>query len=156
MCLVVTMVTVVVPPTGSSSFSTVDHVTTTRYMSVSMATTDPVISVHFSKLLGYKIRVSFSLRFLDHISCSHLQFLITCTINTGGDIDVFRGRGFTSGGQKSVSGFSAAACKIQDSKYYIESLPLIVKDKRSCFSQDERSAIQLPLDRVFALRKWDT
>ena len=40
MCLVVTMVTVVVPPTDSSSFSTVDHVTTTRYMSVAMATTN--------------------------------------------------------------------------------------------------------------------
>ena len=32
MCLAVTMVTVVVPPTDSSSFSTVDHVTTTRYV----------------------------------------------------------------------------------------------------------------------------
>ena len=52
---------------------------------------------------------------------------------------VFKGRGFTSGGQKSVSGFSAAACKIQGSKYYIESLPLVVKYKRSCFSQGERS-----------------
>ena len=40
MCLVVTMVTVVVPLTDSSSFSTVDHVTTTRYVSVAMATTD--------------------------------------------------------------------------------------------------------------------
>ena len=40
MCLVVTMVTVAVPLTDSSSFSIVDHVTTTRYMSVAMATTD--------------------------------------------------------------------------------------------------------------------
>ena len=68
---------------------------------------------------------------------------------------VFRGCSFTSGGQKSVSGFSAAACKIQGSKYYIESLPLVVKDKRRCFSQGERSAVQLPLDSVFALQKWD-
>ena len=66
---------------------------------------------------------------------------------------VFMGRGFTSGGQKLVSGFSAAACKIQASKCYIESLPLIPRDKRSCFSQGERSAVQLPLDRTFALRK---
>ena len=61
---------------------------------------------------------------------------------------VFMGRGFTSGGQKSVSGFSAAACKIQASKHYIESLPSVLKDKRSCFSQGERSAVQLPLDRA--------
>ena len=66
---------------------------------------------------------------------------------------VFMGRGFTSGGQKSVSGFSAAACKIQASKRYIESLPLVPKDKRSWFSQGERSAVQLPIDRAFALRK---
>ena len=38
---------------------------------------------------------------------------------------VFKGRGFTSGGQKSASGFSATACKIQGSKCYIESLPLV-------------------------------
>ena len=58
---------------------------------------------------------------------------------------VFMGRGFTSGGQKSVSGFSAAAYKIQASKCYIESLPLVLKDKRSCFTQGERSAVQLPI-----------
>ena len=34
-------------------------------------------------------------------------------------------------------------------------LPLVLKDKRSCFSQGERSAVQLPLDHAFALRKWD-
>ena len=62
---------------------------------------------------------------------------------------VFKGRGFTSGGQKLVSGFSAAACKIQGSKSMV-SLPLVVKDKRSCFSQGERSAVQLPLHRTFA------
>ena len=66
---------------------------------------------------------------------------------------VFMGRGFPSGGQKSVSGFSAAACKIQASKCYIESLPLVPKDKRSWFSQGERSAVQLPIYRAFALRK---
>ena len=68
---------------------------------------------------------------------------------------VFMGRGFTSGGQKSVSRFSAAAWKIQANTCYIESLPLVLKDKRSCFSQGGRSAVQLPLDRAFALRKWD-
>ena len=53
---------------------------------------------------------------------------------------VFVGCGFTSGGQKSVSVFSAAVCKIQASKRYIKSLPLVLKDKRSCFSQSEKSA----------------
>ena len=66
---------------------------------------------------------------------------------------VFMGRGFTSGGQESGSVFSAAVCKIQASKRYIKSLPLVPKDKRSYFSQGERSAAQLPLDLVFALRK---
>ena len=37
-----------------------------------------------------------------------------------------------------------------------EYLPLVLKDKRSCSSQGERSAVQLPFDRAFALRKWDT
>ena len=47
---------------------------------------------------------------------------------------VFMGRGFISGGQESRSVFSAVMCKIQASKCYIESLPLVPKDKRSCFS----------------------
>ena len=64
---------------------------------------------------------------------------------------VFMGRGFISGGQESRSVFSAVMCKIQASKCYIKSLPLVPKDKRSCFSQGERSAVQLPLDRVFTL-----
>ena len=42
--------------------------------------------------------------------------------------------------------FSAAVCKIQASKSYIESLPLVLKDKRSCFSQGERFAAQLPVE----------
>ena len=50
---------------------------------------------------------------------------------------VFMGRGFTSGGQKSGSVFSAAVCEIQASKRYIESLQLVLKDKRGCFSQSE-------------------
>ena len=59
--------------------------------------------------------------------------------------DVFMGRGFTSGGQESGSVFGAAVCKIQGSKWYVESLPLVLKDKRSWFSQGKRSAVQLPL-----------
>ena len=66
---------------------------------------------------------------------------------------IFVGRGFTSRGQESGSGFSVAVCKIQASKRYIESLPLVLKDKRSCFSQGERSTVQLPFDRMFALQK---
>ena len=42
---------------------------------------------------------------------------------------VFMGCGFTSGGQESGSVFSAAVCKIQASKRYIESLPLVPKEK---------------------------
>ena len=67
---------------------------------------------------------------------------------------VFMGRGFTSGGQESGSVFSAAVCKIQASKRYIKSLPLVPKDKRSCFSHGERSAVQLPLDCALVLQKF--
>ena len=63
------------------------------------------------------------------------------------------GRGFTCGGQESRSVFSTAVCIIQASKCYVESLPLVLKDKRSCFSKGERFAVQLPLDRALALRK---
>ena len=59
------------------------------------------------------------------------------------------GRGFTSGGQELGSVFSVAVCKI----WACKSLLLVLKDKSSCFSQGERSAIQLPLDCMFALRK---
>ena len=63
------------------------------------------------------------------------------------------GRGFTSGGQESRSVFSAAVCKIQASKCYIESLPVLLKDKKikEAASSSERSSVQLPLDRAFAL-----
>ena len=66
---------------------------------------------------------------------------------------VFVRHGFTSGGQESGSAFSVAMSKIQASKHYVESLPLVLKDKRSCFSQGESSTVQLPLDHAFALRK---
>ena len=56
---------------------------------------------------------------------------------------VFMGHGFTSGGQVSGSVLSAAVCKIQASKRYMESLSLVLKDKRSCFLQGERFAVQL-------------
>ena len=42
-------------------------------------------------------------------------------------------------------------CKIQASKHCVESLPLLLKIKRSCFSQGERFALQLPLDCTLAL-----
>ena len=54
-------------------------------------------------------------------------------------------RGFTSGGQEAGSVFSAAVC-YRLGKHYPESLPLVPKDK-SCFSQGERPAVQLSLDR---------
>ena len=63
------------------------------------------------------------------------------------------GHGFTSGGQESGSVFSTAVCKIQASKSYIESLPLVLKDKKikEAASSSERSSVQLPLDHAFAL-----
>ena len=54
---------------------------------------------------------------------------------------VFMGRGFTSGGQESESVFSASVCIIQASKRCVESLPLVLKGRRSCFSQGERFAV---------------
>ena len=62
------------------------------------------------------------------------------------------GCGFTSGQQKLGSVFSAVVWKIQASERYIKSLPLVLKDKKSCFSQGERSTVHLPLDLMFALR----
>jgi len=50
---------------------------------------------------------------------------------------------------------STAVCRIQASKRYVESLPLVLKDRRSCFSQGERFTVQLPLDCALALWKWD-
>ena len=63
------------------------------------------------------------------------------------------GRGFTSGGQELGSVFSAPVYKILGSEHHVESLPLVLKDGRSCFSQDKRFAVQLPLDLVLALQK---
>ena len=42
--------------------------------------------------------------------------------------------------------FKLAVSEIQTRKRYVESLP---RDKRTCFSQGERSTVQLPLDRGF-------
>ena len=41
------------------------------------------------------------------------------------------GRDFTSGGQESGSAFSAAVCRIQASKSYVESLVLRIKEAAS-------------------------
>ena len=54
---------------------------------------------------------------------------------------------------KSRGVFSASVCIVQASKHCVESLPLVLKDKRSCFSQGERFAAQLPLERALALQK---
>ena len=58
---------------------------------------------------------------------------------------VFIGRSFTSGGQGRglCLAHLTAVCKLQANKRYIESLPF---NRRSCFSQGERFAVQLPLD----------
>ena len=65
----------------------------------------------------------------------------------------FMGRGFTFGGQESLGLFlvQLAVCKIQASKHHVDFLPLVLKDNRSCFSQDERSGVQLHLDHAIAL-----
>ena len=52
-----------------------------------------------------------------------------------------------------LENFPLYGIQIQARKCYIESLSLVLKDKRSCLSQSERSAVQLPLDRALALRK---
>ena len=57
-------------------------------------------------------------------------------------------------------GKSRGLCLVQlCAKYRLVSaksslLPLVLKDKRSCFSQGKRSALQLPLDCAFALQKY--
>ena len=71
-------------------------------------------------------------------------------------IDGFMGRDFTSGGQESGSAVRVVLCKTPTRKCYIKSLPSLLKDKRSCCSQAERSAIQLPPDHTFALQKQHT
>ena len=70
-----------------------------------------------------------------------------------GLIDGFHGAWLHFRREKSGSVFSAAVCKIQASKHYVESLPLVLKDRRSCFSQGERFAVQLPVERMLALWK---
>ena len=69
---------------------------------------------------------------------------------------VFMGGGFTSEGQESSLRSVQLCAKYRLVKSYIKSLPLVLKDKRSCFSQGERSTEQLPLDCVFALRALTT
>ena len=66
---------------------------------------------------------------------------------------VFMGRGFISREQESGSMFSAAVYKIQAIKCYVESILLLFEERRSCFSQGERFAVQLPLGCALALRK---
>ena len=60
--------------------------------------------------------------------------------------------GFTFGGQESGSVFSAAVCQTQasSSKHYIESLPLVLKDKRSCLSQGEGLLYSLLIARLLS------
>ena len=55
--------------------------------------------------------------------------------------------------EESGSVFSASVCIMQATKCCVEYLPLALKDRRSCFSQGERFAVQLPLERTVALRK---
>ena len=45
-------------------------------------------------------------------------------------------------------GLCLAVCKLQASERYIQSLPVVLKDKRSRFFEGKRSAVQLPLYHV--------
>ena len=75
---------------------------------------------------------------------------------------IFMRCGFASGGQESglcllqLCAKYRLLNKIQAIECYIESLPLVLKDKRGCFSQGETSTVQLPLHRTFALWNQDT
>ena len=68
-------------------------------------------------------------------------------------IDVFCGAWLHFQRARVGSVFIAAVCKIQASKRCVESSPLVLKDRRSCFSQGERFAVQLPLDHMLTLQK---
>ena len=54
----------------------------------------------------------------------------------------------------SRSEFYAVWRKIRARKRYIKSLAPVPKNKRSCFSQNERSPVQLPLDHTFTIQKY--
>ena len=123
------------------------------YFGVIETLTDPLHSECESMLNLSALKVT-SLTWLCHCSLS-AAVPFACVGEPGWNKAMMAsmGPGFTSGGQESESVFSTAVCKIQASKCYIESLPLVPKDKRSCFSQGERSTVQLPLDHVFTLWK---
>ena len=116
-------------------------------------------------------RISFVVEKADHTTTTHM---LTCTCHTHTTltntphsqivkcihlkcifalIDVFHGAWLHF--QRAIVGFLVyhSWCEIQASKRYVESLPLVLKKKKSCFSQGERLAVQLPLDRALALRK---
>ena len=109
---------------------------------------------------GFSVSREKSFSVANHLtSCITYKLFYFQTLSFGAYVTIFQyrwffmGYGFTSGGQESGSVFSAAVCKIQASKCYIKFLPLVLRDKRSCFSQSERPTIQLPLECTFALRK---
>ena len=58
---------------------------------------------------------------------------------------VFMVRALTSWGHEAegLCLFSTAVCKVQAGKCYVGFLPLVLRLKRSCFSQGERFAVQL-------------
>ena len=49
----------------------------------------------------------------------------------------YRWCGFTAWEQELECVFNTAVCKIQDSECHVESLPIVLKDKRHCFPQGE-------------------
>ena len=61
--------------------------------------------------------------------------------------------------QRARAGMCVRYCCVQNTTkkvlhLMIKSLPLVQKDKISCFTEDERSTIQLPLDCAFALQRY--
>ena len=65
----------------------------------------------------------------------------------------FMGCGFISGGQDSGSVFSAAVCKIQASKRYVESLLFVLKDKKAASLRGKKPAVRLLFACALALWK---
>ena len=66
---------------------------------------------------------------------------------------VFMGRGFTSGGQESGSVFSASMCIIQASKRCVESLPLLLKDKKAASLKVKDLLCPLEIGRLIDIWK---
>ena len=71
-----------------------------------------------------------------HVLCSDVCCIAEIILQR--PIDGFHGAWLHFRRARIGSVFSASMCIIQASKRYVESLPLVLKNRRSCFSQGER------------------